>query len=170
MAAWRQAFVGIGANLGDRKAAIDGAVARLQASPGIAAVELSPLFETEPVGVADQPLFLNAVIGLETQLSPDELLEALLAIERAFGRVRRERWGPRTLDLDLLAFEGQTSAKPELTLPHPRMMERAFVTAPLRELLEQPRFRLEAWRPLRAALAAIPLDVSKVRRIENAAS
>jgi len=148
----RQAFIGAGANLGDRRAAIAGAIARLRAQPGIAAVEASSIFETAPVGVVDQPMFLNAVLGVETTLSPEELLGALSEIERAFGRVRAEHWGPRTLDLDLLAFEGETRATAALELPHPRMLGRAFVTVPLRELLAHPRFDKACWAALRAQL------------------
>lgn len=152
----RQAFIGIGANLGDRHATIAGAVARLRSHAGIASLELSPVHETEPVGPAGQPKFLNAVIGLETTLSPEALLDVLLETERAFGRVRRERWGPRTLDLDLLAYEDETRATPALSLPHPRMLQRSFVTVPLRELIASPRFQRPCWLELREQLDAAP--------------
>jgi 2-amino-4-hydroxy-6-hydroxymethyldihydropteridine diphosphokinase len=163
----RQAFVGAGANLGDRCGAIAGAAAQLRAWPGIESLEVSPLFETEPVGVVDQPRFVNAVLGVETVLSPEELLRVLMTIEREFGRERRERWGPRTLDLDLLAFEGETRATPELTLPHPRMFERAFVMVPLRELLRRPKFEGGAWRALRERLETLPTGAAGVRKIED---
>lgn len=151
-----QALIGVGANLGDRWAALTGAAKRLGETPGIFAVETSPVFETEPVGLTDQPLFLNAAIGVETTLTPEELLATLLALEQEFGRVRRERWGPRTLDLDLLMYEGETRATVTLTLPHPRMLERGFVTVPLRELLARPRFGGRQWEGLREQLEGLP--------------
>ncbi|HEX2853703.1 MAG TPA: 2-amino-4-hydroxy-6-hydroxymethyldihydropteridine diphosphokinase [Opitutaceae bacterium] len=151
----RQAFVGAGANLGDREATLAAALGKLRSTPGIAAVESSPIYETAPVGKTDQPVFLNLAAGIETTLTPEELLEALLGIERQFGRIRTERWGPRTLDLDLLLFEGETRATTTLTLPHPRMFERTFVTVPLRELLETGRFQRDCWTDLRDRLAPI---------------
>jgi 2-amino-4-hydroxy-6-hydroxymethyldihydropteridine diphosphokinase len=152
----RQAFVGVGANLGDRAATIQAALAELARAPGIAALAASAIFETQPVGVTEQPLFLNLVIGLETTLAPEQLLELLLARERAAGRnrARETRWGPRTLDLDLLLYETETRAGPALELPHPRMWERPFVLAPLQDLLDRdPRFHRPAWAALRARLA-----------------
>lgn len=148
----RQAFVGAGSNLGDRAATLAGAVAQLRATPGIDFVQCSRIRETEPVGIVDQPRFLNLVVGLETMLTPEELLERLLAIEQAFGRVRERRWGPRTLDLDLLVFAGERRDTPALELPHARMFERAFVLDPLRELLVEPRFERAEWAELRARL------------------
>ncbi len=122
------AYVGFGSNLGDREQAILGAAGAL----GVR--RLSTIRETEPWGVEDQPLFLNAVGELETQESPRELLERLLEMERAHGRVRVERWGPRTLDLDLLVHGEAELDEPGLTVPHPRLAERAFVLEPLAEL------------------------------------
>lgn len=151
----RQAFVGAGANLGDRAATLSAALARLRVWPGVEAVESSSIFETKPAGITDQPMFLNLVAGVETTLSPEELLGTLLQIEREFGRVRAERWGPRTLDLDLLLFVGETRASPELQLPHPRLFQRTFVTVPLRELLEHPRFRQPCWANLRDELVTV---------------
>jgi 2-amino-4-hydroxy-6-hydroxymethyldihydropteridine diphosphokinase len=157
MAATRQAFIGAGANLGDRMATLDAAIARLRSWPGVTALETSQVYETEPVGVIDQPLFLNLVLGIETTLSPEELLNLLQKIETEFGRERRERWGPRTLDLDLLVFEDESRATPNLILPHPRMLERVFVILPLRELLNRPRFQRPVWSALRDRLAPITL-------------
>ncbi|MDR0352453.1 MAG: 2-amino-4-hydroxy-6-hydroxymethyldihydropteridine diphosphokinase [Opitutaceae bacterium] len=146
----RQAFISAGANLGDRAGTLRGALAALARTPGIARVESSPLYETAPVDVPDQPAFLNLAAGVETTLSPERLLACLLAIEADFGRVRdpaRPR-GPRTLDLDLLLYEGEHRAAAagngdsnaagtaSLTLPHPRMWRRAFVLVPLRELVK----------------------------------
>jgi len=123
------AYVGLGSNLGDREATIRAAVAAL---PGVVAV--SKLRETEPVGVTGQPAFLNGAARLETELSPRELLDALLEVERGLGRERRERWGPRTIDLDLLLYGGETVDEPGLTVPHPSLHERRFVLEPLAEL------------------------------------
>ena len=94
----------------------------------------SPIYRSLPVGVTDQPPFLNAVAALDTELGPDALLDVLLAVEAAHGRVRDVRWGPRTLDLDLVWFEGVVRADPRLTLPHPRAHEREFVLRPLCDL------------------------------------
>lgn len=122
-------YVGLGANLGDREATIRAALARL---PGLVAV--SKLRETEPVGVVGQPAFLNGAAALETELSARELLDALLAIERELGRERRERWGPRTIDLDLLLYGEERIDEPGLTVPHPRLHERRFALEPLADL------------------------------------
>jgi 2-amino-4-hydroxy-6-hydroxymethyldihydropteridine diphosphokinase len=124
------AYIGLGSNLGDREASIRGAAAELGAT------RLSTIRETEPWGpVVDQPRFLNAVAELETDLRPRELLERLLAVEREFGRVRDGlRFGPRTLDLDLLVYGSARLAEPDLTVPHPRLHERRFVLEPLSEL------------------------------------
>ncbi len=123
------AYVGVGSNLGDREATIRAAISAL---PGVVAV--SQLRETDPVGIIEQPAFLNGAVALETELSPRQLLAALLAIERELGRERRERWGPRTIDLDLLLYGGETVDEPGLTVPHPRLHERRFALEPLAEL------------------------------------
>ena len=123
------AYVGLGSNLGDREATIRAALAAL---PGVFAV--SELRETDPVGVTEQPAFLNGAVALETELSPREHLESLLAVERELGRERRERWGPRTIDLDLLLYGTETVDEPGLTIPHPRLHERRFALEPLAEL------------------------------------
>jgi 2-amino-4-hydroxy-6-hydroxymethyldihydropteridine diphosphokinase len=152
-----QAFIGIGANLGDRWGTIQDALRRLRATAGIVAMELSPVYESDPVGVLDQPLFLNLVAGVETALSPEALLQELLATELELGRRRIVRWGPRSIDLDLLLFAGETRQDPGLQLPHPRMFERPFVFEPLRALLRRPRFQRPAWDGLRVQLAGLPL-------------
>jgi len=123
------AYVGLGSNLGDREATLRAAIAAL---PGVVAV--SELRETDPVGVTEQPAFLNGAVALETDLSPRELLETLLAVERELGRQRRERWGPRTIDLDLLVYGSETVDEPGLTVPHPRLHERRFALEPLAEI------------------------------------
>ena len=122
-------FVGIGANIGAREEAIR------TAAELIGARRLSSVRETEPWGLVDQPRFLNAAAELETPLGARELLERLLEIERRLGRVRgAQRWGPRTIDLDLLLYGSETIDEPGLTVPHPRLHERHFVLAPLLEL------------------------------------
>jgi 2-amino-4-hydroxy-6-hydroxymethyldihydropteridine diphosphokinase len=130
----RRAFVSLGANLGERAAALRAARAALAALPGTTVVAASRIFETAPQDVTDQPPFLNQVLCLETALAPHQLLDAAQAIEDAAGRVRGLRFGPRTLDVDILLFQGVESAAPELTLPHPRLWQRAFVLVPLAEL------------------------------------
>jgi 2-amino-4-hydroxy-6-hydroxymethyldihydropteridine diphosphokinase len=131
-----RAFVGLGSNLGDREAALRGAVAALAAEPGIEVLSVSTLRETDPVGLTAQPRFLNGVAELETELPARELLERLLAVERRFGRVREgvPAQGPRTLDLDLLLYGDERIDEPGLTVPHPRLHERRFVLEPLAEL------------------------------------
>ena len=124
-----RAYIGLGSNLGDREATIRAALAAL---PGVVAV--SELRETAPVGVVDQPPFLNGAAALETELTPRELLDALLAVEQGLGRERRERWGPRTIDLDLLLYGDETIDEPGLDVPHPRLHERRFALEPLAEL------------------------------------
>lgn len=161
----RQVLIGAGANLGDRGATLRAAADRLRAVPGVQAFVGSAVYETEPVGVTAQPKFLNAVFGLETTLEPEVLLARVQAIEQEFGRVRTQRWGPRTLDLDLLAFEGEVRTTPSLLLPHPRMLERAFVVVPLRDVLREPAFHRPAWDELRAAVAEGRPDESGVHRV-----
>ena len=130
-----RAYVGLGANLGDRERTLRAAVDVLAAEDGIEVVALSTLRETEPVGVGEQPRYLNGVAALETTLTPRRLLDRLLAVEQRFGRVRVPgEHGPRTLDLDLLLYGDETIDEPGLTVPHPRLHERRFVLEPLAEL------------------------------------
>jgi 2-amino-4-hydroxy-6-hydroxymethyldihydropteridine diphosphokinase len=130
-----RAYVGLGANLGDRETTLRAAVAALSAEAGIEVVAVSKLRETEPVGVGEQPRYLNGVAELVTTLSPRLLLDLLLAVERRFGRVRSAgEHGPRTLDLDLLLYGDEEIDEPELHVPHPRLHERRFVLEPLAEL------------------------------------
>ncbi len=126
------AYVGLGANLGDARATLAGAVESLAELGEVRAV--SPLYETDPVGLEDQPPFLNAVAVVATSLDPHRLLAELLAIEARFGRERTIRWGPRTLDLDLLAMDGVQLDEPQLTVPHPRLAEREFALRPLADV------------------------------------
>jgi len=131
-----RAYVGLGANLGDREAAIRRALELLAAEPLVEVVAVSSLRETDPVGYEEQPRFLNGAAALETELSPRGLLDRLLAVERELGRVRGEgpRYGPRTIDLDLLLYEDAVVDEPGLTVPHPRLAERRFALEPLHEL------------------------------------
>jgi 2-amino-4-hydroxy-6-hydroxymethyldihydropteridine diphosphokinase len=129
-----RAFVGLGANVGDRERTIREALRLLDAHENVTVAAVSTLRETDPVGVVDQPRFLNGVAALDTALPPRTLLDVLLDIERALGRVRTERWGPRTIDLDLLLYGDAVVDFPGLTLPHPRLHERRFVLEPLSDL------------------------------------
>lgn len=130
-----RAYVGLGANLGDREQNLSSALRALGSLPGVQVVAVSSFRETEPVGYADQPRFLNAAAALETSLTPRELLDSLLAVERSLGRTRTgPRYGPRTIDLDLLLYGDETVDEPGLSVPHPRLAERAFVLEPLAEL------------------------------------
>jgi 2-amino-4-hydroxy-6-hydroxymethyldihydropteridine diphosphokinase len=129
------ALIGLGSNLGDRRAMLDGAIAALNATAGVGVRRVSSFHETEPVGgPPGQGAFLNAAAALETTLDPVALLHVLQAIETRFGRVRTVRWSERTLDLDLLLFDDRIIQTSELTVPHPRMGERRFVLAPLVEI------------------------------------
>ncbi|MGY1456010.1 2-amino-4-hydroxy-6-hydroxymethyldihydropteridine diphosphokinase [Streptomyces sp. SS8] len=128
----KRAVVALGSNLGNRMETLQGAVDALEETPGVRVKAVSPVYETEPWGVepGSQPSYLNAVILLKTTLPPGSLLERAHAIEEAYARVRDERWGPRTIDVDIVAYQDVVSDDPELTLPHPRCHERAFVLAP----------------------------------------
>lgn len=128
------AYVGLGSNLGDRRATLDRAIELLGAEPGIRVVGVSRFRETEPWGVTDQPDFLNGACAIETELEPGELLQRLLAIERTLGRERARHWGPRTIDLDLLLYGAKTIDDERLVVPHPRLAERRFALEPLAEL------------------------------------
>lgn len=126
-----RAFLGLGSNLGDRERHLREAVASL----GPAVRRVSPVYETEPVGgPPGQGPYLNVVVEIDTDLSPRELLAVCHRLEAAAGRVRAERWGPRTLDVDILLIDGVSLTEPDLTVPHPRMWERRFVVAPLADL------------------------------------
>lgn len=130
-----RAYVGLGANLGPREATLRRAVELLALRAGVEVVAMSRLRETEPVGVAGQPPFLNGAVALETTLAPRALLDVLLGVERELGRVREGgRWGPRTVDLDLLVYGGEVVDEPGLRVPHPRLHERRFALEPLAEL------------------------------------
>ncbi len=130
-----RAVLGLGSNLGDREAILDGAVAALGRAPGLEVVRASSVWETEPIGGPPQPNFYNMAVAIRCELAPLSLLGALWAIEQQFERIRTVRNGPRTLDLDVLWIEGGVVSHPRLEVPHPRLHERAFALAPLIELV-----------------------------------
>jgi 2-amino-4-hydroxy-6-hydroxymethyldihydropteridine diphosphokinase len=150
-----RSFVGLGSNLGDPQEQIRRALELLAAEDGIEVVAVSTLRETDPVGYEDQPRFLNGAAELRTSLSACELLERLLAIERRLGRVRGEgpRFGPRTIDLDLLLHGGEVSTEPGLVVPHPRLHERRFALEPLAEL--DPALEIPGRGPVQALLSGL---------------
>jgi 2-amino-4-hydroxy-6-hydroxymethyldihydropteridine diphosphokinase len=146
------AYVGLGANLGDREAAIRQAVELLAGLGDV--VGVSSVRETEPWGYEDQPPFLNAAAAVETELSPSEVVDALLAIERELGRVRHgPRWGPRTIDLDLLLYGDRSIDEVGVVVPHPRLHERTFALEPLAEL--DPGLEVPGRGPVAALLARL---------------
>lgn len=139
------AYIALGANIGERERALYDALTHLQAQEQIQVVRCSAIYETDPVGYEDQPAFLNMTACVRTTLQPDELLMAMLAIEKQMGRVRDIRWGPRVIDLDLL-WMGDTSWNTDLlTLPHPRMGERLFVLVPLADIVPESAVELHAF-------------------------
>jgi 2-amino-4-hydroxy-6-hydroxymethyldihydropteridine diphosphokinase len=150
-----RSFVGLGGNLEDPRAQIERALALLAAEEGVEVVAVSTLRETDPVGYEDQPRFLNGVVELQTSLEARELLERLLAIERRLGRVRGEgpRFGPRTIDLDLLVHGDEVIAEPGLQVPHPRLHERRFALEPLAEL--DPALEIPGRGPVQTLLAGL---------------
>ena len=160
------AFLGLGSNLGDRAAALDEALARLE-QRGVHTVRRSSRYLTEPVGGPPQPWFLNMVVEVETSMVAEDLLSTCLTIENGMGRVRTEPWGPRTVDIDILLYDRVVRDAPELTLPHPRLHERRFVLEPLAEIaptVTHPRLLATA-RELRDRCR----DASRVQRqsLEN---
>jgi 2-amino-4-hydroxy-6-hydroxymethyldihydropteridine diphosphokinase len=130
----RMAYLGIGSNIGDKQANLEGVVKLLRDTPGITVKTVSPFYITAPVGYADQPDFLNGAVALETTLSPDQLLKRCQELEQELKRVRTIRWGPRTIDVDILLYEDLVLDDPNLTVPHPRMLEREFVLKPLNDI------------------------------------
>jgi len=148
-----RAYVGLGANLGPREVTLLRAVDLLAETEGVDVLQVSQLRETEPFGVADQPAYLNGAVAIDTTLTPRELLERLLEIERELGRVRDVRWGPRTIDLDLLLYGDRSVDEPGLHVPHPRLAERRFALEPLAEL--DPALDIPGLGDVSAALSAL---------------
>ncbi|HTH67189.1 MAG TPA: 2-amino-4-hydroxy-6-hydroxymethyldihydropteridine diphosphokinase [Rhodanobacter sp.] len=149
------AYVALGSNLGDPRRQLLDAMDALSNLPDTRLLQRSRLYRTPPWGVLEQPPFINAAVELDTALSPHALLDAMLAIEQRAGRVRAERNGPRTLDLDLLHVDGVQLDDPQLTLPHPRMAERAFVLLPLHDIA--PTLRLPGQATVAELLARLDL-------------
>ncbi len=152
------AYVGMGSNIGERDVLLAQAVERLNGHPDIRVTAVSPLYETDPVGYEDQPPFLNMACRIVTSLAPEALLHETLGIERDLGRERTVRWGPRTIDIDLLLYENTTIRTEPLTVPHPRLMERAFVLVPLLDILDNNE---RDWLP---GPVSEPVDAAGVRR------
>jgi 2-amino-4-hydroxy-6-hydroxymethyldihydropteridine diphosphokinase len=148
-----RAYVGLGANLGPREVTLLRAADLLAAADGVEVVAVSQLRETEPVGLVEQPPFLNGAVAIDTSLPPRALLDLLLEIEHSLGRVRAERWGPRTIDLDLLAYGDERVDEEGLHVPHPRLHERRFALEPLAEL--DPELQIPGLGDVSAALAAL---------------
>jgi 2-amino-4-hydroxy-6-hydroxymethyldihydropteridine diphosphokinase len=152
----RRAYLGLGSNVGDRLAHLQNAVDGLAAAPGVTVAAVSPVYETEPVGGPSQGDYLNAVVALHTDRTARELLELARRLEVEAGRERRERWGPRTLDVDVLIVGHELVDEPDLVVPHPRLFERHFVLAPLADLepalAARPR---QGWRGVRRVEVAL---------------
>jgi 2-amino-4-hydroxy-6-hydroxymethyldihydropteridine diphosphokinase len=159
-----RAVLSVGANLGDRLGTLQGCVQAIGGLRETDVLAISPVYETAPVGGPPQPDYLNAVLLIQTALPPRDLLDAIHAIEAAFGRVRAERFGPRTLDIDIISYQGQVSDDPELTLPHPRAHERLFVLLPWSDL--DPGAELPGHGPVAALVAG--LDRAGVREVPAA--
>ncbi|MGW3494048.1 2-amino-4-hydroxy-6-hydroxymethyldihydropteridine diphosphokinase [Streptomyces sp. NPDC001020] len=151
----KRAVISLGSNLGNRLETLQGAIDALEDTPGVRVKAVSPVYETEPWGVApgSQPSYFNAVVVVKTTLPPSSLLERAHAVEEAFHRVRDERWGARTLDMDIVTYAGVLSDDPALTLPHPRAHERAFVLAPWYDL--DPEAQLPGHGSVADLLAAV---------------
>ncbi|MFE2543403.1 2-amino-4-hydroxy-6-hydroxymethyldihydropteridine diphosphokinase [Actinacidiphila glaucinigra] len=149
------AVISLGSNLGNRLETLQGAVDALEDTPGLRVKKVSPVYETEPWGVepGSQPNYFNAVVLIRTTLPPSSLLERGRAIEDAFARTRGERWGARTIDVDIVAYQGVVSDDPELTLPHPRAHQRAFVLAPWLDI--DPAAELPGQGPVAGLLAGV---------------
>jgi 2-amino-4-hydroxy-6-hydroxymethyldihydropteridine diphosphokinase len=159
------AYLGLGANEGDPRRQLEEATARLAATPEVEVVKVSSFYRTPPLGPPGQPWYINAAVQVRTRLAPEDLLRVLHRVEQDLGRVRRERWGPRLIDIDLLLYNGVITTGTDLCLPHPEMHKRSFVLVPLAEIA--PR----AWHPalhqtaleLLAALA--PEDRESVEKL-----
>jgi 2-amino-4-hydroxy-6-hydroxymethyldihydropteridine diphosphokinase len=157
-----QVLVGLGGNIGDVRATLDAAVARFADGADVRLIARSSDYSTPPWGMTDQPPFINCAIAVETSLLPRALLDRALSVERALGRdrSREQRWGPRTIDIDLLTYDNLSLDEPDLVLPHPRLFERAFVLVPLAEIAPD---RLIAGRRVRDALAQ--LDAAGIEKL-----
>jgi 2-amino-4-hydroxy-6-hydroxymethyldihydropteridine diphosphokinase len=159
-----RAVLSVGSNLGDRLGTLQGCVQAIAGLPGTDVLAVSPVYQTAPVGGPPQPDYLNAVLIVATSSPARDLLTATQRIEAAFGRVRAERFGPRTLDIDIVSYDGQVSSDPALTLPHPRAAQRAFVLQPWHDV--EPGAELPGAGPIGPLLAG--LDRGGVQRVPEA--
>jgi 2-amino-4-hydroxy-6-hydroxymethyldihydropteridine diphosphokinase len=160
----QRAVIALGSNLGNRLETLQGAIDALEDTPGVRIKAVSPVYETEPWGVepGSQPSYFNAVVVLKTTLPPSSLLERAHAVEEAFHRVRDERWGARTLDVDIVAYADVVTDDPHLTLPHPRAHERAFVLAPWHDV--EPQAQLPGLGTVAELLAAVTREGVDLRK------
>lgn len=156
-----RAYLSLGSNAGDRRQMLERALARLEASGQVIVLRQSSLYETEPVGKTDQPWFYNLVAEIQTRLTPHELLDLAQAVERDLGRTRDVRWGPRTVDIDIVLYGGEQVSTPRLAVPHPEMARRRFVLLPLVEIA--PDLALPDGRRVDALLR--DLQDQEVRRV-----
>lgn len=159
------AYLGLGSNMGDKEQNIRDALNKLSANPRIKLLKLASLYETSPWGNTDQDWFLNTVVEIDTDLSPQELLKVMSQVEEELGRVREQRWGPRTLDLDILLYGEDKVNEPDLQIPHPRLTQRAFVLVPLAEL--NPNMTLPDGQSLKALVKKVfrPQELSKAKSL-----
>ncbi|WP_069768463.1 MULTISPECIES: 2-amino-4-hydroxy-6-hydroxymethyldihydropteridine diphosphokinase [unclassified Streptomyces] len=159
----KRAVISLGSNLGNRLETLQGAIDALEDTPGVRIKAVSPVYETEPWGVepGSQPSYFNAVVLLKTTLPPSSLLERAHAVEEAFHRVRDERWGARTLDVDIVAYADVVDDDPHLTLPHPRAHQRAFVLAPWHDV--EPEAQLPGRGTVADLLGSLPREGVEAR-------
>ena len=157
-----EALLGLGGNVGDVRATLDEAVRRFADGTAVTLIARSSDYRTPPWGVTDQPAFINCAIAVETSLSPHALLDRALSVERELGRdrSREQRWGPRAIDIDLLAYDDVAMNEPDLILPHPRLLERAFMLVPLAEIVPD---RVIAGARVRDSLARV--DIRGIERL-----
>jgi 2-amino-4-hydroxy-6-hydroxymethyldihydropteridine diphosphokinase len=161
---WWPAYIGVGSNMASPKDQVTRAIAAMQEIPKTSVPLRSPLYRSAPLGPVDQPDFVNAVAALLTQLDAERLLVELKAIEARHGRsAGAERWGPRTLDLDLLAYDGLELQTEDLTLPHPRIIERNFVMLPWNDIA--PHFHVPGYSTVAELARRVPADNPRIERI-----
>lgn len=156
-----RAYLGLGSNLGDRKATLEAALRRLDESGGVRVVKRSSIYETEPIGYADQPWFYNLAVEIETELDPEELLTFTKQVEQELNRTREIHWGPRTIDIDILLYDDVVATGNRLRLPHPEMVRRRFVLEPLVEIA--PELTLPDGRPIADLLPSVAAQ--EVRKV-----